>query len=248
MRKVIVSASVVAHGAGIVALTVMAFWRIDKLPLQDTPVRAAFVMPGTPAPAGGPKRDKLVPLKEAKPEEKPKVRVNETVQPTAEVEKTNNTGATTATTGTDEGGGGPGEGPPTGDTTTPITGDGDCTVPPCDGEKPPVVKKTIKKPVTITTEMANGLRTSGNALIHAPEQTRVTMLHEGKTQTVGTAKLCIGDDGGIDSVKLLRSTGYADYDAKLLAEMRGWRYRPYKVNGEAVPFCTAVTIVYKMRK
>jgi hypothetical protein len=248
MRKVIVSASVVAHAAGIVALTVMAFWRIDKLPLEDRPVKAAFVMPGTPAPAGGPKKVDLI---ARKPEERHKTKVKDVVQPPTKIEQTQpDSGATTATTGTDEGGGGgPGEGPDTGDSTTPVTGDGDCTVPPCGGDDdPPVVIKKKKVPVTIAPNIANGLRTSGNSQIHAPEQTRVTMLHEGKTQTIGVAKVCIGDDGGIDSVKLMKSTGYADYDAKLLGEMRGWRYTPYKVNGEAVPFCTAVTIVYKMRK
>jgi hypothetical protein len=247
MRKIIISASVVAHAAGIVALTVMAFWRTDKLPLEDRPVKAAFAMPGMPAPAGGAKKPDLVAKKPDKP---PRIKVKDIVQPVDKIEQTQtDTGATTATIGTDEGGDGPGDGPTSGDNTTPVTGDGDCTVPPCGGdEEPPVVQKKKKAPVTVAPNIANGLRTSGNSQIHAPEQTRVTMLHEGKTQVIATAKVCIGDDGGIDSVKLMKSTGYADYDAKIASEMRGWRYTPYKVNGEAVPFCTAVTIVYKMRK
>jgi hypothetical protein len=35
-----------------------------------------------------------------------------------------------------------------------------------------------------------------------------------------------------------------DYDAKIMREMRRWAYRPYTVNGKAVPVCTAATFIY----
>jgi hypothetical protein len=29
--------------------------------------------------------------------------------------------------------------------------------------------------------------------------------------------------------------------------MRNWRYKPYLVNGKAVPVCTAVTFIYSQK-
>ena len=43
---------------------------------------------------------------------------------------------------------------------------------------------------------------------------------------------------------MLKSTGFGAYDSKIQSEMRSWRYRPYMMNGRAVPVCTAVTFIY----
>jgi len=243
VRTLVVSGSIVAHAVAVAALVVLAFWRIDKLPLADRPVRAAFVMPGAPAPSGGPKQT----MPKARPPERPTKRViTEVTQPTDRPPENAPTSAD-ATTGTDTPGGEGGPGLAT-DPTAATTTDGTCTNPPCGGEEPSRVIEKKKKTVTIAPNVAAGLRTAGNDQIHAPDSTRVTMLHEGKDRVVGTVKLCIGTDGAIDSAGVLRSTGYPDYDAKLIAEMRAWRYSPYRVNGEAVPFCTAVTVVYRMTR
>jgi len=51
--------------------------------------------------------------------------------------------------------------------------------------------------------------------------------------------------GSIASVTQLKSTGFAAYDNKIMGKMRNeWRYKPYMVNGKAVPVCTAVTFIY----
>ena len=47
---------------------------------------------------------------------------------------------------------------------------------------------------------------------------------------------------------MLKSTGFPAYDNKILSKMRGeWRYKPYMVNGKAVPVCTAVTFIYSQK-
>ena len=43
---------------------------------------------------------------------------------------------------------------------------------------------------------------------------------------------------------MLRSTGVIPYDRRIEREIYAWRYRPFLVNGEATPVCTAVTFVY----
>jgi hypothetical protein len=44
---------------------------------------------------------------------------------------------------------------------------------------------------------------------------------------------------------MVKSTGFPAYDSKISNTIHGeWRYRPYNVNGKAVPVCTAVTFIY----
>ena len=63
----------------------------------------------------------------------------------------------------------------------------------------------------------------------------------------GAFKLGLTDNGGIASVHQLKSTGFSAYDAKIQREMRTWRYRPFVVNGKAVPVCTSVTFIYSQK-
>ena len=67
-----------------------------------------------------------------------------------------------------------------------------------------------------------------------------------KTQVRGDVKMCLGKDGRITSARVLRSTGYPEYDARLIDRMQSWRYEPYQVNGAAVPVCSVVTFIYRM--
>ena len=67
----------------------------------------------------------------------------------------------------------------------------------------------------------------------------------GKDKLVGAFKLCLATTGSVSSVTMLKSSGFPDYDAKILREMRTvWRYQPYTVDAKAVPVCTAVTFIY----
>ena len=57
--------------------------------------------------------------------------------------------------------------------------------------------------------------------------------------------MCLSSGGSVDKLQVLKSTGYAAYDSKIKSTMRSWRYRPFKVNGRAVPVCTSVTFIYR---
>ena len=64
----------------------------------------------------------------------------------------------------------------------------------------------------------------------------------------GTFKLCLSADGNVAAVNQIKSTGFGQYDAKILSTIRTqWKYRPYVVNGKAVPVCTAVTFIYSQK-
>jgi TonB family protein len=72
------------------------------------------------------------------------------------------------------------------------------------------------------------------------------MARSGLDSLTGTVKMCLDKEGGVRSLRILRSTGHSEYDQRLLAGMRTWRYRPYKLDsGAAVSVCTVVTFIYR---
>jgi hypothetical protein len=56
-------------------------------------------------------------------------------------------------------------------------------------------------------------------------------------------KLCIDIRGNVVIVELLKSSGYASYDAKVMWAMRAWKYQ-HRTDGAAAPACTVVTTKY----
>jgi outer membrane biosynthesis protein TonB len=78
--------------------------------------------------------------------------------------------------------------------------------------------------------------------------TKSEIQRSGKDRVIGSFKLCITVGGEVQSVKQLKSTGFPAYDSRILSTIQGsWRYKPYNVNGKAVPVCTAVTFIYSQK-
>lgn len=104
------------------------------------------------------------------------------------------------------------------------------------------------KPVAVVApSVLQGLRISGETQLRPSSSTQSMMSRDGTSQVRGTVKLCVAADGAVTSAALLLSTKYSEYDATLLSAVRGWRYRPYTLNGTAVPACSTVTFVYTIR-
>ncbi|MBC7975413.1 MAG: TonB family protein, partial [Myxococcales bacterium] len=105
------------------------------------------------------------------------------------------------------------------------------------------------KPATaiIGTQVLQSLRLSGDTQIRPSSSTQSQINRNGEREVSGSVQLCIATDGSIASATIARSTKYDDYDATLLAAVRGWRYRPYMINGAAVKACSRVTFVYRLR-
>lgn len=102
-------------------------------------------------------------------------------------------------------------------------------------------------PKIIPAELLDGKRIAGDEQILPPDAVRVLMLRHDKRQVQGTIKMCLDNTGQVESLALLVSTGYAAYDDALLSAMRSWRYEPYRVNGDVIPVCSAITFVYVMK-
>lgn len=234
------------HAAVLAGLVLVAFWKIDKLPLTNDREIRVSVQAELPPPGGPPPGEKLA-VKEKRVVKPPPPPV--AVQPVhLEQAPPDPTGGGTTATTTPGGGGNN----PDGDPNSRLIGDGRCAEPPC-GEvekprpKPPVVVET-KAPPIVTPNVAAGLRLSGNDKIYPPDSVRVSMVHDGKDSVIGSVKLCVSASGVVESVKTAKSTGYDDYDRALLDAMRGWRYRPYTVNGVATPMCTVAQVIYRMTR
>jgi TonB family protein len=100
----------------------------------------------------------------------------------------------------------------------------------------------------VPAKMIEGYRVAGDPQIQPPDAVRVQMVQEQQRQAAGTIRMCLARDGSVASLRVLQSTGYAAYDDRLTAGMRGWRYKPYRLaaGGNAVPVCTAVTFVFRL--
>jgi hypothetical protein len=57
----------------------------------------------------------------------------------------------------------------------------------------------------------------------------------------GLFRICVAVDGHVDNVKIIKSAD-ALVDDRWLAVIRSWQYRPYSIEGRAVPFCHAMRI------
>ena len=95
--------------------------------------------------------------------------------------------------------------------------------------------------LTTSTETMDAQRIAGNRDIHPPN--RVKRLSPHMNLQV-SAKLCIARSGLVSAVRLLKSSGVASYDARILQQVRGWRYRPFQVDGVPSPVCSSVLFVY----
>jgi TonB family protein len=65
----------------------------------------------------------------------------------------------------------------------------------------------------------------------------------GRAETA--VRLCVGADGAVADVALVRSSGLAALDAALIAEARSWRYQPLAVASATV--CHQAAIGYSVR-
>jgi outer membrane biosynthesis protein TonB len=235
MRRWLVITSLAIHLVVITALFIAGFWRLEQLDMGKGSFSLHDVaLPPPPAPAGGPVKVAEFTKKQ------PKKIVHELVQTRSDVSPTPTPTPDTSSGGGDGSGSGSGSGSD-GDT-------GTCTEncgPPTSETKPepaPEVKKVT--PTFVAPTVLLGLRISGETQIQPPDLVKTTMQHAGDTRVMASFKVCIDTGGGVSSIKLIASSKYAEYDAVLTAKIHDWRYRPYSLNGLAIPVCGVVSFIY----
>jgi len=115
-------------------------------------------------------------------------------------------------------------------------GRGDC----CDQS---VCKETIVPQVAVAKQFVSGERKP-----RPDDATRAAMARDRVAQVVTAVKYCITAGGAVSRLELLKSSGYSAYDSRILTAMRRWRYRPFRVNGQATPVCSATTFIYRIAR
>ena len=260
-RRWLIAVSVVAHLAIAVGLFVSGVWRLERLDAEHRPLHGLAVMLPPQAQAGG---------SSAAPPPKipPKVRIHPKVltQPPAKrTETAEIPSALLNQTNT----------PPSADPPETPTGEclADCApsvhVDPVCGNRAveageqcddgnlvngdgcsstcQLEPRPRPRPTTVVPSELQGLRIFGDTQLHPDSATVDRMVREGTSSVRGVVKLCIATDGRVASATMLAPTKYPAYDATLVSGVQAWRYRPYLLDGVAVPACSTVTFIYTIR-
>ncbi|MEZ4366663.1 MAG: hypothetical protein R2939_10305 [Kofleriaceae bacterium] len=247
-RSLLLVVSFSAHVALFGGLTVAGMWRIDKLALPSGGGAVLGLAPARAAGGGAAIPAAVRPVARV---------VRDVVQPTERPARPEPTTTTSATVG-DGTGTGTGEGEGTGEGDGAGEGDdggGGC-VPGlgCDDGAAPLPQPVIAPPATppppavIPPSLISALRISGDTHI-VPDGADLTALaRTGTGKATGLVRLCLDPRGAVADVALVRSTGLPGYDARLLAGVRTWRYRPYVLDGAAVPACSTVSFVFALKR
>jgi cysteine-rich repeat protein len=257
----LIAVSMAAHLAVAGGLFVASVWRIERLDGHHRFLDGIGIQPPPPAPSGGPVAVKAPEIKPKEKRHPPPVRVQPPTTPTTPV--TPDTGDETPGPGRDPGPGTPDDTGTCKDNcaqashTDPVCGDGsldageqcdDGNTANGDGCSSTCRIEVKPKPTPMLAPgVMQGLRVSGETQVHPSSATQTMMMRDGASRVVGAVKLCISTDGGVASTSMLLSTKYVDYDATLLSAVRGWRYRPYTLNGAPVPACSSVTFIYTIK-
>jgi hypothetical protein len=107
---------------------------------------------------------------------------------------------------------------------------------------------TALRPQNVPPSLLEGVRVAGEKNIVPDDATKTEISRSGIDRIIGSFKLCISPAGAVTHVAQLKSTGFAAYDSKIVDTIRTqWRYKPYMVNNEAIPVCTAVTFIYTQK-
>jgi len=103
-------------------------------------------------------------------------------------------------------------------------------------------------PQTVAPTVLDANRIGGDKNIAPDENTQSEIHRSGVDSIAGSFKICLTAEGAINTVSLLKTTGFAVYDSKIQETIRRtWRYRPFMVNGKPTQVCTAVRFVYQQK-
>ena len=110
--------------------------------------------------------------------------------------------------------------------------------------RPDPTEDEHKPPTRVESNVINSYRTSGERTIQPDDNTKNQMRIDGVTSVTCIIKLTISARGTVVDAKILKTSGYDDYDQKLRAAVLTWTYRPYKPDGTAIQVSSTVDFEY----
>jgi periplasmic protein TonB len=223
--SIFIAISVAIHVVGIAALLIRSFWVITPLEPPDTQIALAAPPPPPPPPPPASETPERIPDKVYR-------EVDRTVQPDPDREIPEDIVTEEQFEGIMGGVEGGIEGGVMGGVQGGLAGG--------IGDPPPAPPS---EPKVIPDAELDARRVAGNRNILPDSRTQTRMQRDGRDMVTGVIRMCLTPAGSVDSLNVVRSTGYSDYDNRLLSEMRQWRYQL----NEAIPVCTTVTFNYRQR-
>lgn len=231
----VLGVAVAAHVIFVIGLVIKEMWAAPLLDVPTTGVDLAIAPPPPPPPPPPKAGKRLETQKEIKPK---KIKITETVQPIKPEDKPPET---TESSGDEAGEEGGEEGGVEGGVAGGVVGGVLTEAPPPPPPPPPPQVQNVA-PTALEAS-----RISGEKNITPDDVTRTEIQRSGKNQLMVPVKICLDTSGKITSVKIMKSSGFPAYDAKLMREINKWRYRPLMVNGKASPVCSAVQFIYRQK-
>ena len=222
--SIFIAISVAIHVVGIAAMLVRAFWVITPLEPPDTQIALAAPPPPPPPPPPASETPDRIPDEVFR-------EVDRTVQPDPEREIPEDVVTEEEFEGIQGGIEGGVEGGVTGGQVGGMLG----------GEPPPPAPPS--EPKEISDRELDARRVAGNRNILPASRTQTRIQRDGRSSITAVIRMCLDPTGSVETLNVQRSSGYSDYDQRLLSEMRQWRYQL----NEAVPVCTTVTFNYRQR-
>ena len=233
--RTIAAISIAVHAGFLLGLLVHGFWQVERLgvPRRDISIAVATALPPPPPPPAA---------SEQRPPPDPKVRVvpRNTTQPVrAEVPDEiavvfEDPGAGIGV----EGGAADGHG-------SLLSISTEHALPGPRIEIPPPAPAAPRPPVMVAQTTVEAQRIAGQKLIQPDDATKRQMARDGRWRVEARVKMCLSARGEVTSASTVRSSGYAEYDATIVAAMQAWKYRPYLVGNQPAPVCTQVTFIYQ---
>ncbi len=102
-------------------------------------------------------------------------------------------------------------------------------------------------PPNIMSSELVALRISGMTSIEPDAVTRQQIIADGHEQVAIIFRICIDEIGAVASAKLLAPSGYPAYDTAQIAATRGWKFKPYRIDGKPSPACSVVHFTLYVR-
>jgi protein TonB len=230
--SIIIGTSIFVHAAVGGAVVVNSLWVIKKLEPPDTELALGSPPPPPPPPPAGSNKPKTEAKKIVR-------KAKDTVQP--DLEKKPEPEQVQVVE--DEGVEGGVEGGVAGGVVGGVLGGVEGGVLGGVGEQP----AKVEEPKIVPQVALEAQRIAGEKDIQPPNDVATAISRSGKG-VVGVVKMCLSQGGSVQKLNVLKSTGHPAYDNKIKSKMREWRYRPFMVNGKAVPVCTSVTFIYRPAK
>jgi len=231
--------SIAVHVGALILLVSTGLWRLEKLGVDDQPLMVAGG-PGAPISEG---------VEETAEPERPKEKKGPR-RTTRDTTQAQGAAASEDDGGGDDTGGGEdqGAGDGLGLGLFPCGEGGSCSPILDQPAKAPPPRRVVEEEKIVIAHLIEGARIEGNPRIEPPDSVRQAMVRAGQNMVKGDVKMCLDREGKVRSLRVLRSTGHDEYDQRLLAGMRSWRYRPYKLDsGAKVSVCTVVTFIYRVQ-